>query len=186
MIPRPDRDAYFLLIAQVVALRSTCSRRRVGCVLVDPRGRILSTGYNGVARGLAHCIQHNCPGARHASGTGLDLCEAIHAEANAITYCPDVFKVDTIYCTTQPCVHCIKLCLTTSAKRLVFLETYPHRSSESMWKSTGRDWEHYRGTLPAQLVRTENRVESSDRSDGSQYDLVEHLANLDRHRDQGS
>ncbi|MCA6334072.1 MAG: hypothetical protein IM664_05585 [Phenylobacterium sp.] len=167
-------------------MRSTCSRRRVGCVLVDPRGRILSTGYNGVARGLSHCVDRPGQGAALLSGTGLDICEAIHAEANAITYCPDVFKVDTIYCTTQPCVHCIKLCLTTSARRLVFLEPYPHVSSELMWKSTGRDWEHYRGTLPAQLVRSEAGLAGADGPAGPQYDLVTHIAHLDRHGDQGS
>jgi len=52
---RPSIDEYFLDMAKVVSSRSTCLRRSVGCVLVDGYGNVLSTGYNGVARGLPHC-----------------------------------------------------------------------------------------------------------------------------------
>ncbi len=52
---RIDRDEWGLQIAEVTALRGTCLRRRVGCVLVDAEGRVLSTGYNGVPRGVPHC-----------------------------------------------------------------------------------------------------------------------------------
>jgi dCMP deaminase len=55
---RPTKIEYFLAIAKVVATRSTCLRRSVGCVLVDKRGHILSTGYNGVASGQPHCNEH--------------------------------------------------------------------------------------------------------------------------------
>lgn len=47
-------DRYFMTIAQVVASRSTCDRKHVGAVIVRDR-TILSTGYNGSLRGLAHC-----------------------------------------------------------------------------------------------------------------------------------
>jgi dCMP deaminase len=52
---RPNRDEYFLRMAELVATRSTCLRRNVGCVLVNARGHVLATGYNGVAAGLPHC-----------------------------------------------------------------------------------------------------------------------------------
>ena len=52
---RPTRDEWGLQLAQVTASRSTCLRRSVGCVLVDKRGHILATGYNGVAAGQKHC-----------------------------------------------------------------------------------------------------------------------------------
>ena len=51
---RPDWDSYCLMIAKVVAGRSTCLRRKVGAVLVRDR-QILSTGYNGAPRGVSHC-----------------------------------------------------------------------------------------------------------------------------------
>lgn len=59
MNERPDLHLYFMRMARLVATRSTCLRRAVGCVLVDARGHVLSTGYNGVAAGEQHC---NDPG----------------------------------------------------------------------------------------------------------------------------
>lgn len=52
---RPSWDEYFMEIAKVVATRATCDRKHVGAVIVDGRNRIVSTGYNGSARGLPHC-----------------------------------------------------------------------------------------------------------------------------------
>ena len=42
---RPDWDQYFMSIAQVVASRSNCVKRKVAAVVVKDR-RIISTGYN--------------------------------------------------------------------------------------------------------------------------------------------
>jgi dCMP deaminase len=42
-------------IAQLTAQRATCCRRSVGAVLLNARGHVLATGYNGVARGMPHC-----------------------------------------------------------------------------------------------------------------------------------
>jgi len=49
--PRPDWDSYFMEIAQVVATRANCSRRKVAAVVVSEH-RIISTGYNGTPRGV--------------------------------------------------------------------------------------------------------------------------------------
>jgi deoxycytidylate deaminase len=56
---RPSWDEYFLEMANLVAKRSTCLRRRVGAVLVKDK-RILATGYNGAPRGLKHCLDIGC------------------------------------------------------------------------------------------------------------------------------
>lgn len=52
---RATRDAWAMELARVTARRSTCLRRSVGCVLLNARGHVLATGYNGVAAGLPHC-----------------------------------------------------------------------------------------------------------------------------------
>ena len=44
-------DEYFMGIAEMVARRSTCPRKRVGAVIVKGH-MILSTGYNGSIRGI--------------------------------------------------------------------------------------------------------------------------------------
>lgn len=161
---RPDFPEWGLRIAEVVATRSTCLRRSVGCVLLDRQGRILATGYNGVARGVAHCdhndggasvqtradkilpgliIQasgvfaypHACPGAFAASGTDLDGCHAIHAEQNALIQCRDPDKIHTCCCTASPCLTCVKLLRNTSCQHIVFREEYPHPAAQDLWLS---------------------------------------------------
>ena len=137
---RPSSDEYFLAMAALVSLRATCRRRRVGCVLVDRHKHVLATGYNGVARGVAHCIDTACPGAGLPSGRGLDLCEAIHAEQNALLQCRDAKEIETAYITASPCITCIKLFMNTGCKRIVFLEEYPHAAARNLWKG---EWIHH-------------------------------------------
>ena len=154
---RPDIYEWGLRIAEVVATRATCLRRSVGCVLLDPHGRILATGYNGVATGNLHCndgqpmgyavggvpwtiYPNSCEGAQAKSGTGLDLCQAIHAEANALLQCRDVREIETACVTVSPCVHCVKLLLNTGCRRIVFREEYVHADARDWWLRGGRLW----------------------------------------------
>jgi dCMP deaminase len=153
---RPTKDQLFSDMARLVATRSTCFRRAVGCVLVNGRGHVLSTGYNGVAAGQPHCSEGSnddgvvgrlvyknlCGGAKAKSGQGLDLCEAIHAEQNALLQCRDVYQIDTVYVTTSPCMTCVKLLLNTSCHRIVYIEEYTQGDSPMrLWTATGRVWE---------------------------------------------
>ena len=48
---RPSWEAYFMNITELVAQRSTCTRRAVGSIVVKDK-RILSTGYNGAPSGI--------------------------------------------------------------------------------------------------------------------------------------
>lgn len=160
---RPSKDETFLDIALTLAKRGTCIRKQVGCVIVDELGQILSTGYNGVARGLPHCndrllldlshggkksmiedYPHKCAGANHDSGQGLEICEAIHAEQNALLQCADVQKIHTVYVTVSPCRHCMKLIMNTSAKRVVFLSTYS-QDAKDLADKAGISWELFSG-----------------------------------------
>lgn len=125
MMSRPSKDVYFLRMALLVATRGTCARRQVGCVLVNERGHVLSTGYNGVASGMTHCTDTRCPGARETSGNGLDKCQAIHAEQNALLQCKDVWSISKCYVTCSPCIHCVKLLMNTSCREVVFGAEYP-------------------------------------------------------------
>jgi len=154
---RPSRDQWGLQLAQVTAQRATCLRRSVGCVLVNGRGHVLATGYNGVAAGQRHCNElvierlgshitketypHACPGARSPSGTNLDGCQAIHAEQNALLQCRDVHQIHTCYVTASPCMTCVKLLLNTSCERIVFTEEYPHKEARELWVGSGREWQ---------------------------------------------
>lgn len=139
---RPDRDAWAMGMAVITAQRRTCIRRAVGCVLLNQRGHVLATGYNGVAAGQPHCNEGcPCSGANSLSGTNLDGCNAIHAEQNALLQCSDVWQIHTAYTTTAPCITCCKLLLNTSCQRIVFLEDYTHMAAKELWESTGRTWQ---------------------------------------------
>lgn len=133
------RDFVGLKVAQAYAQLSTCPRRSVGCLLVDEKGRPLAVGYNGVASGREHCTDHPCPGRNFPSGEGLHLCEAIHAEQNAILQLREPDRVHTAYVTTFPCHSCIKLLLGTSCQRIVYQEGYPHEEAQTWWKEAGRE-----------------------------------------------
>lgn len=141
---RPDIDTYFTMMAMLVASRGTCIRRQVGCVLVDAHNRVLATGYNGVPSGFTHCIDRPCLGASCKSGQGLDLCEAIHGEQNALLQCRDKDLINAAFCTTAPCVHCVKLLLNTPCRSIIFDEDYPHSAaSKELWERGGREWRQH-------------------------------------------
>lgn len=125
-MPRISRDSYFLQLAKLVATRSTCARRQVGCVIVNKDHHIVATGYNGVPRGFPHCKDElPCPGANAPSGEALDKCFAIHAEMNALLQCPNVYEPLIMYTTVFPCIHCAKLIANTNIYHITYLEDYP-------------------------------------------------------------
>lgn len=117
---RADWDTYFMNIAKQVATRSTCGRKHVGSVIVRDK-RILSTGYNGSIRGLAHCDEVG-----HMMVNGH--CErTVHAEANAIVQAAaNGVALDRaeIYITASPCWNCFKLLANAGIRRICFGEFY--------------------------------------------------------------
>ena len=86
MAPRRDKINYYLDIAETVAQRGTCLRRKYGAVIVK-NDEVVSTGYVGAPRGrkncsdIGSCIRNelNIP-----RGERYELCRSVHAEANAI------------------------------------------------------------------------------------------------------
>lgn len=115
---RPSLEDTMMDIAGALALRSTCKKLCVGAVITDKRGRILGSGYNGVPTGMTHCIDVPCAGAQ--APKGADLCEAVHAEANALLNCYDIDKATHIYVTHVPCLRCMKTLLNTPIKTIVY------------------------------------------------------------------
>lgn len=137
---RVHKDVYFLRMAMLASEQATCRRRRVGTILVNDRHHVMATGYNGPPSGFPHCTDEPCLGASSESGLGLELCEAIHAEQNALLQCKNAYEIDTCYSTDSPCVHCVKLLLNTSCKRIVFIREYPHPAARQLWHRAGRRW----------------------------------------------
>jgi dCMP deaminase len=126
---RPDWDEYFLSIAQVVASRSNCVKRKVAAILVKDR-RIISTGYNGTPRGTRNCNEGGCPRCNSlaASGTALEECLCSHGEENAITqaaYHGTSVKGAAIYTTFSPCLLCTKMIINAGITEVIYNQEYP-------------------------------------------------------------
>ena len=117
-------DSYFLNMARLASLRSTCRRRQVGCVLVDSNNYVVATGYNGVPKGFTHCLDNPCAGATAKSGTQLDDCWAVHAEMNAMLQLQST-DVLTSYLTVTPCFSCAKVLANSNVNRIVAPVWYP-------------------------------------------------------------
>jgi dCMP deaminase len=117
---RASWDEYFMAIARQVATRSTCDRKHVGAVVVRDR-MILTTGYNGSIRGLAHCDDVG-----HLMEDGHCV-RTTHAEANALVQAArNGVRVERaeIYVTASPCFGCFKLIANAGLSRIVFGEFY--------------------------------------------------------------
>ncbi len=138
---RPSWDEYFMKIAQVVATRATCVRRKVGAVLVRER-RILTTGYNGAPSGLPHCEDIGClrDELNVPSGERHELCRGLHAEMNALLQAAiHGVRVEgaTLYCTSSPCSVCAKMLINVGVKRVYTGGGYPDELAAELLKDAG-------------------------------------------------
>jgi len=130
---RPGWDEYFMQIAHQVSTRATCPRASVGCVLAREH-RILTTGYNGAPRGVAHCSEVGC------TLVGEHCLRATHAEANAVVQgaLHGVGLQGAIaYCTHQPCVNCSKLLVSAGVVKIVFDQAYPDAVASTLLAEAG-------------------------------------------------
>lgn len=112
---RPTFDETFFAVVEVLSRRSTCSRRKVGAVLVQDN-HIIATGYNGTPRGWEHCDEGGCPRCADetiASGDYVSkICYCVHAEQNAVAMAArfgHVTEGTTMYLPFGPCHECTRL-----------------------------------------------------------------------------
>lgn len=113
---RIDWDRYFMSIAILGSIRSTCHRLQVGCVLVN-NNRMVSMGYNGFLPGASHNsrVRDN-----HEQST-------IHAEQNAIADAANrgvSLKKCIAYVTHFPCINCFKILAASGIKKIIYLNDY--------------------------------------------------------------
>ena len=154
---RPGWDDYFMEIAAMVASRSTCMRRQVGCVVVKDR-RILSTGYNGAPSGVAHCGEVGCRRMQEGipSGERVEMCRGVHAEQNAIIQGARygiILQGATAYITTQPCSICTKMMINAGIEEIIYQGEYPDELSKELLKEAGVFCHEHKKTRTARAAR---------------------------------
>lgn len=113
---RINWDQYFMSLAILSSVRSSCFKLSVGCVLVKDK-HVISMGYNGFLPGTDHIsiIINN-----HEQGT-------VHAEQNAISDAAKrgvSIKDSIAYITHFPCINCFKILVASGVKEIKYLEDY--------------------------------------------------------------
>lgn len=123
-------DKYFLNICNAVSSKSPCHSRNIGAIIVRDHS-IVSTGYNGPARGYPHCTPE-CPrrAKKYKSGEGLHECPAAHAETNAIVNAARLgvsVRGCILYLNTViPCKDCAVLIVNAGIVQVVSVELTPY------------------------------------------------------------
>lgn len=115
----------WLRIAFLQAELATCNRLKVGCVLLDTRGHVLGTGYNGSLPGRPHCAPDSCNAAARCLRTQ-------HAERNALDH--STGDVVTAYVTDEPCLSCTKDLLARGCRAIYYHRPYDMRDEERRWR----------------------------------------------------
>ncbi len=138
MNERRDKINYYLDIAETVAGRGTCLRRKYGAIIVK-NDEIISTGYNGAPRGRKNCIDLNrCirEELNVPSGERYELCRSVHAEANCIISASrrDMMggtlylacrngKTDELMAGTNSCTMCKRQIINAGIKTVIIRDT---------------------------------------------------------------
>jgi dCMP deaminase len=138
MDKRPNWQRYFMDMAILVSRRSTCLRRKVGAVLVKDN-QIISTGYNGAPKHIAHCEHLGCMRVNNnvPSGERHELCRGVHAEQNAIIQAAingSSTKEAELYCTNHPCSICAKMIINAEIKTVYIYDGYPDSLAQQLFK----------------------------------------------------
>jgi dCMP deaminase len=134
---RPNWHEYFMMLAKLVSVRSTCNSRKVGAVIVR-HNRILATGYNGAVHGAPHCIDRGPDFCMRRSIGAHDAdkynyCISSHAEVNAVDQAARFgipLQGASLYCTLEPCNWCFKQLIQAGIREIFFEQVYESKNKE--------------------------------------------------------
>lgn len=160
----PTLKETLMAAAYTSGRRSRCTKRKVGAVIADKYDRIISSGFNGVPRGLQECrslfgrcyrdIKRNDVAESICSGIScktvsikpedirkhiklLEHCRALHGEESAILNLVGRgvdLTNSTIYVTTYPCNLCANKIVQVGIKKVVYFEPYPVEEAKRIFK----------------------------------------------------
>lgn len=102
-------DRRFLDMAQLIASWSKDPSTQVGAIIVDPRHRVVSHGFNGFPRAVTDL----------AVDRDEKLRRTIHAEENALLFAHRPVEGCTVYLTHPPCARCAAKLIQSGIARVV-------------------------------------------------------------------
>lgn len=169
MASKAKLDMAYMKCAFAISELSHAQRKKVGAVIVSPKGQILAEGCNGTPSGFDNsCERTEVVGKHRISNdpNGMEKCavcnkiwiggsqkdelceklvtkeEVIHAESNAILKMARSHNSSegaTIYCTLTPCFECAKLIVQAGIKRVVYGEQYPYPGHTGKVRNLGME-----------------------------------------------
>jgi len=106
-------DKWFLGLAQYVSTASKDPSTKVGAVIVAPDRRVVSTGYNGLPRGVEDTEER-------LNNRELKYQLIVHAERNALLFAREPLDGCTIFTTPfAPCSVCAGMIIQSGIKNIV-------------------------------------------------------------------
>ncbi len=121
-------EEYFMGNAILASARSKDPSNQVGACIVDDNHKILTSGYNGLTRGMSDDIFYwNSIGEKTGEIDKIKDYFVVHAERNAIlNYRGNMKDIEgtTLYVTWYPCVECTKEIIQIGIKKVVYLRMY--------------------------------------------------------------
>jgi dCMP deaminase len=130
----------FLNMATLVSTWSKDPSTKVGAVIVRPETRsIVSTGFNGLPRGIADNDER-------LRDREYKMLTTVHAEMNAILHAARtgvLLEGCIMYCTWMPCAHCAAAIVQSGIRRVIIphLATIPERWRQSFDHASATLWE---------------------------------------------
>ena len=128
-------DKVYMRMAKILSELSYAERNKVGCLIVSPKGQIISQGYNGTPTGYDNCCEYH-----DENGNLVTKKEVLHAESNAISKCAKWLSSTedaTLYVTLSPCFECAKVIIQAGIKRVCYNELYRNTEGLEFLKKNG-------------------------------------------------
>jgi dCMP deaminase len=131
MNDRISRHEMFMRMAEVVAQRATCPRKKVGVLIADNELlNVRAIGYNGQPTGFPHICRYTEPG----------NCGCTHAEVNALIKAPYGAGPLRMFCSSySPCEACARLIVNSDVTMVYYREEYRLRDGlDILWRGQVR------------------------------------------------
>lgn len=159
-------DQLHITNAVLVSMKSKDPRTKVGAIIVDKNNHPVSTGFNGIPRGVLDNDDR-----LHDRALKQFFIE--HAERNAIYAAKEDLEGCTIYVTFPPCSDCARAIIQTGIKRVITIKKTAHnpsmahynehlKHSLTMFEESGVEYIEWEGVIPDLQIFMAGQIISKD------------------------
>ncbi len=121
-------NRYFMELAIAVGKGSRCVKSKVGTVIVNNYGKIVSTAFNGSPISVCNTCENH---------VGLTFDTTLHSELNALLFAQTDLTNCIMYVTLSPCSRCSAAILQSRIKQVYYLFEYRDLSGVKFLRDHG-------------------------------------------------